>query len=46
VITAASQFGDLRPWDGPPDNRTHTIWLHERCEAPWYDSGGAPQDVR
>ena len=41
-----SQFGDLRPWDWPPDNRTHTIWLHERCEAPWYDSGGAPQDVR
>jgi hypothetical protein len=25
-----SQFGDMRPWDWPPDNPTRTIWLHER----------------
>jgi hypothetical protein len=41
-----SQFGDMRPWDWPPDNPTRTIWLHERCEAPWYDSDGAPEGVR
>jgi len=38
-----SQFGDMRPWDWPPDNPTRTIWLHERCEAPWYDSNGLPE---
>ena len=26
-------------WPGRPDG----IWLHSRCEAPWYDSGGAPE---
>jgi hypothetical protein len=41
-----SQFGDMRPWDWPTDHPTHTMWLHERCEAPWYDSGGAPEGVR
>ena len=41
-----SQFGDMRLWDWPPDNPTRAIWLHERCEAPWYDSGGAPEGVR
>jgi hypothetical protein len=41
-----SQFGDMRPWDWPPDNPTHIIWLHSRCEAPWYDSNGLPEDVR
>jgi hypothetical protein len=33
----------MRPWDWPPDNLTHTIWLYERCEAPWYDSNGLPE---
>jgi putative DNA primase/helicase len=41
-----SQFGDMRPWNWPPDNPTRTIWLHERCEVPWYDSGGAPEGVQ
>jgi hypothetical protein len=39
-----SRFGDMRPWDWPPDNPTRTIWLHER-EAPWYDSNGLPEGV-
>jgi hypothetical protein len=38
-----SQFGPLNPSNWPSDNPTRTIWLHERCEAPWYDSGGAPE---
>jgi putative DNA primase/helicase len=41
-----SQFGDVSPWHWPPDYPTRTIWLHERCKAPWYDSGGAPEDVQ
>jgi hypothetical protein len=41
-----SQFGDMRPWDWPPDNPTRTIRLHERCEVPWYDSGGLPENVQ
>jgi hypothetical protein len=43
-----SHFGarDMRPWNWPPDYPTRTIWLHERCEAPWYDSGGAPEGAR
>jgi hypothetical protein len=36
----------MRPWDWPPDNPTRTIWLHERCEAPWHDSDGAPEGMR
>jgi hypothetical protein len=40
-----SQFGDMRPWDWPPDNPTRTIWLHERCEMPWYDTKGLPEGV-
>ena len=38
-----SQFGDMRPWDWPPDCPTHQIWLHERCEGPWLDCGGQPE---
>jgi hypothetical protein len=41
-----SALGGMRPWDWPPDNPTRTIWLHERCEAPWQDSDGAPEGVR
>jgi len=41
-----SQFGDLNPWDWPPDNPSRTVWLHPRCEAPWYDSNGLPEGVR
>jgi hypothetical protein len=41
-----SQFGGMSPWDWPPDRPTRTIWLHERCKAPWYDSGGLPEGVR
>jgi Family of unknown function (DUF5906) len=37
------QFGDMRPWEWPPDRPTHQIWLHGRCEAPWYDSNGQPE---
>jgi len=40
-----SQFGDMRPWNWPSDHPTRIIWLHERCETPWYDSGGAPEGV-
>jgi putative DNA primase/helicase len=40
-----SQFGDMRPWDWPPDCPTRTIRLHERCEAPWCDSNGLPEAV-
>jgi Family of unknown function (DUF5906) len=39
-----SQFGPLNPWDWP--GRPDGIWLHERCEAPWWDSGGQPEGVR
>jgi hypothetical protein len=41
-----SQLGALNPWDWPPDYPTRTIWLHERCKAPWYDSNGLPEGVR
>ena len=41
-----SQFGNMRAWDWPADNPTHAIWLHERCEAFWYDSNGLPEGVR
>jgi len=40
-----SQFGDMRPWDWPSDPPTRIIGLHERCEAPWYDSNGLPEGV-
>jgi hypothetical protein len=40
-----SQFGDMRPWDWPGDNPTRIIWLHERCEMPWYDTNGLPEGV-
>ena len=40
-----SSIGAMNPWNWPPDNPTHTIWLHERCEAPWYDSNGLPEGV-
>jgi hypothetical protein len=36
----------LNPWDWPPDCPTHQIWLHERCEGPWWDCGGQPQGGR
>jgi hypothetical protein len=35
----------MSPWDWPPDNPTRTIWLHERCEMPWYDTKGLPEGV-
>jgi len=38
-----SQFGDMRPWDWPPDCPTRQIWLHPRCEQPWWDCGGQPR---
>ena len=42
-----SQFGDMRlPWDWPADNPNRTVWLHPRCEAPWWDCRGAPEGVR
>jgi hypothetical protein len=41
-----SQFGALNPWHWPPDSPTRTIWLHERCEAPWYDSNGLSEGVQ
>jgi len=41
-----SHFGDLNPWNWPADNPTRTIFLHERCEAPWYDSNGLPEGVQ
>jgi len=41
-----SQFGDMRPWDWPPDFPTRQIWLHERCEGPWWDCGAQPEGVR
>jgi hypothetical protein len=41
-----SQFGDMRPWDWPPDCPTHQIRLHERCEGPWWDCGGQPEGGR
>jgi hypothetical protein len=40
-----SQFGDMRPWNWPPDYPTRTIWLHEGCEASWYDTNGLPEGV-
>jgi putative DNA primase/helicase len=40
------QLGDMNPWNWPPDNPTRTIWLHERCEAPWYNSNGLPEGVQ
>jgi hypothetical protein len=40
-----SQIGDMSPWDWPPDCPTRQIWLHPRCEEPWYDSGGLPEGV-
>jgi Protein of unknown function (DUF3631) len=43
---SGSAFGDMGPWDWPPDHPTRTIWLHERCEAPWHDSNGLPEGVR
>jgi len=41
-----SQFGDMNPWDWPPDSPTCTIWLHERCEPAWYDTNGLLEGVR
>jgi hypothetical protein len=41
-----SQLGDLNAWDWPPDNPSRTVWLHPRCEAPWYDSNGLPEGVQ
>jgi len=35
----------MRPWDWPSDHPTRIIGLHERCEAPWYDSNGLPEGV-
>ena len=35
-----SQFGDMGPWDWPPDCPTRQIRLHPRCEQPWWDCGG------
>ena len=29
-----------------PDHPSCTIWLHERCEALWYDSNGLPEGGR
>jgi Family of unknown function (DUF5906) len=40
------QFGDMKPWDWPPDHPTRIIRLHERCEAAWYDSNGRPEGVQ
>jgi hypothetical protein len=45
AIFAAPSSGDMSPWNWPPDNPTHTIWLHERCEMPWYDTNGLPEGV-
>jgi hypothetical protein len=35
-----SQFGSMNRWDWP--GRPDGIWLHRQCEAPWFDSAGAP----
>ena len=40
-----SAIGALIPWTWPADHPTRTIWLHERCEAPWYDTNGLPEGV-
>ena len=31
-----SQFGAMNPWDWP--DRPDGIWLHPRCEKPWFES--------
>jgi putative DNA primase/helicase len=36
-----SQVGITNPYDWP--GRLDGIWLHEGCEAPWFDSEGRPQ---
>src|SRR5262249_3157109 len=36
-----SQAGITNPYDWP--GRPDGIWLHPRCEAPWFVSGGRPQ---
>jgi hypothetical protein len=33
-----SAIGDMNPYDWPA--RPDGIWLHGRCEAPWFDSNG------
>jgi Protein of unknown function (DUF3631) len=40
------QLGGMKPWSWPPDRPTREIWLHPRCEEPWVDYGGQPEDVR
>jgi putative DNA primase/helicase len=40
------QFGDMGPWDWPPDRPTREILLHESCEGPWWDCGGLPEGAR
>jgi hypothetical protein len=40
------QLGGINPWSWPPDRPTREIWLHPRCEEPWADYGGQPEDVR
>lgn len=40
------QFGDMNPWNWPPDRPTREILLHQYCEQPWWDSGGLPEGVR
>jgi hypothetical protein len=41
-----SQFGDMNPYDWPPDRPTRQIWLHLRCEEPWSDCGGLPEGLQ
>jgi hypothetical protein len=36
-VTAGRLCNHCGPWNWPPEHPTRTIYLHERCEAPWYD---------
>jgi Family of unknown function (DUF5906) len=38
-----SAIGAMNPYDWP--ERPDGIWLHPRCEGPWYDSKGQPEGV-
>jgi hypothetical protein len=38
-----SQIGLMNSWDWPPDRPVRQVWLHTRCEEPWWECGGRPE---